>query len=317
MAGPPDFDWNKLFSKESQPKWVIGVVAVVAFIGFASLLKTGPNFSSLPSLLPSNTHADTGGGAPGQPVGGSDARGSGPVPLNTVTERQCATFAPDGWTFTDVDDRSSTATLMSADHAMIASYGGLAINGGQAVGAYGPQFTTPENAIQFVIQALTGSPAQIAPQQTFGSYQVATIQSGAYGGYALYYRFGIPADPAGYGLIMRVALATGGPKAIATAGSVAAALRCQTQFQPHDWGVDRGTGNGTGTSSKCVVDGNCDDADLAGTYNAQLGTGWAHDPNTGRLYNVDVTSDWTNGPEGEGYYGPSGNGVVKLVPGLE
>ena len=55
----------------------------------------------------------------------------------------------------------------------------------------------------------------------------------------------------------------------------------------------------------------------AGTYNAQLGTGWVHD-SLGRNYNVDVTSDYdANGPDGPGYYGIVGGTREKLQPGLQ
>jgi glucan-binding YG repeat protein len=61
---------------------------------------------------------------------------------------------------------------------------------------------------------------------------------------------------------------------------------------------------------------NCDDRDFAGTYNAQLGTGWVHSE-SGRNYLRDPdTQKWENGPDGPGYYVHHDNGnQEKLQPG--
>ncbi|HEX4095977.1 MAG TPA: hypothetical protein VHX64_04570, partial [Caulobacteraceae bacterium] len=61
-----------------------------------------------------------------------------------------------------------------------------------------------------------------------------------------------------------------------------------------------------------------DDSDFAGTYNAQLGTGWVHSA-SGVNYLVDADGDkWENGPDGPGFYVRHANGnVEKLQPGLD
>jgi hypothetical protein len=69
-----------------------------------------------------------------------------------------------------------------------------------------------------------------------------------------------------------------------------------------------------GTSSSCQA-GNCDDGDLAGTYNVQLGTGYVHSE-TGQNFLVDPASDYqSTGPDGPGYYRQVGNSYEKLIPG--
>ncbi len=145
-----------------------------------------------------------------------------------------------------------------------------------------------------------------------GYYKAMTFVTAGHRGYALFYTFpGV--DPGGYGVIMRIAI--GGlsdSKQMSTAGAVSAATRCtvtlhppleQATYEPpkEDHGVGK-TADGSG--------------DLAGTYNAQLGTGWVHDA-AGNNYNVDVTSDYhETGPDGPGYYKVNGNDVTKLQPGL-
>jgi hypothetical protein len=60
-----------------------------------------------------------------------------------------------------------------------------------------------------------------------------------------------------------------------------------------------------------------DDDKLESTYNQQLGTEYAHNPETGEIYSMDHASDWhENGPRGPGYYIHAGNELKKLEPGL-
>ena len=54
------------------------------------------------------------------------------------------------------------------------------------------------------------------------------------------------------------------------------------------------------------------------TYNAQLGTEYAHDSTTGELYLMEHASDWWEaGPNGPGYYKAlPGGGYRQLTQGL-
>ncbi len=120
-------------------------------------------------------------------------------------------------------------------------------------------------------------------------------------------------DPAGYGLIMRIAIGSArDPRSVGVAGAVAAATRCQSITHPSDGPVYHAPRDDHGTGRT----GDGGDGDLAGTYNAQLGTGWVHD-SAGNNYNVDVTTDYhATGPDGPGYYRQNGNDLIKLDPGL-
>jgi len=300
MSGPPVLDWRKLFSRKNQP-WVIAVaLLVLAILAFAFGRPDGSSGTSPTSITT----------APGL---------GSPVALNPIGAGQCRTFAPEGWTVADNNPAGTVFTLVSADRSMIATYAGAGINGGTAQGLL-QEAVPPDSFVRKTVGILTSAPVAIASAgQTFGAYQVMRFVSGNYAGYVLYYSFALPADPNGYGIVMRIAAgATGDQHSIATAGSVAAAIRCQAIVIPQNIGesADVTSSHGTGTSANCAA-GNCDDSDLAGTYNAQLGTGWVHD-STGRNYNVDVTSDYiANGPQGPGYYKVNGNDVEKLQPGLQ
>jgi len=313
--GPPPFDWNKLFSRENQPRMVVGIVVVLALIVIVRMANV---FPSQPSGTQGRGTATRSGVLSGL-FGNANAAGDEAVPLQPLQSGQCRSFAPAGWMVVDTNPNGTVFTAATGDHSSIASYGGLAVNSGQAQGVYGPQFTSPEALVQFSVQVLTNQSAQLTPGPNFGAFQTAQIQAGPYHGYALYYRFYLAPDPGGYGLIMRIALAQGDRKAVGIAGGVAAATRCQAIVIPQPIGndTDRGAAHGAGASKSCEDQGNCDDGDLAGTYNAQLGTGWVHD-SLGRNYNVDVTTDYDdNGPDGPGYYAMVDGTREKLQGGLE
>lgn len=300
----PKFDWKHIdwFSpKPSKERAIIGVAVIAAgalgyYVFAPSGQGTAPPLQNQ-AMMPSIGTAPTGSG--------------GPVPLQKVGQGQCSTEAPEGWRVTDTNQQGTVFSLTSADGGEIASYDGVAVNGGQVAGYYGEQYRTPENFILFMINALTSEQARLTgPEEQFGPYQVLHFGTGSREGYALFYRFAVPADPQGYGMMVRIAAGRAGDQpSVATAGSVAAAARCAAILIPRpsvNYEAPRDRSHGADKSGN--------DSDLAGTYNAQLGRGWAHDPETGRNYNVDVTTDWReNGPEGSGYYA---NGR-KLAPGMQ
>ena len=243
---------------------------------------------------------------------------AGPVPLQPINGRYCHALAPSGWSIADQDDRGATFTLASPDGQMKASYGVLGINSGQVQGFYGPQFRTPALLSQFLASVVAGRQLQASAPQNFMGMQVINFGGGA-PGFAIYRTYPLPADPGGYILSVRIATATS-PRNAGIAGSVAASINCSTELRPPAGGYAqvKAKSSDVGTSSKCKA-GNCDDGDFAGTYNAQLGTGWVHD-GAGNNYNVSVTDDYDaqghNG-EGPGYYKHNGNDWIKLQPGLE
>ncbi|MDE2183968.1 MAG: hypothetical protein KGJ78_13195 [Alphaproteobacteria bacterium] len=302
----PKFDWNNIgwFSvKPSKERAVIGVVVLAAAFGLFYLGRM-----------------TTDGPAVTRPAGEESGKGSGPfasagnepVPLQPVSGGACRSFAPAGWRVSDANQQGTAFTVASPDGALTASYGAVGVNGGAAQGYYGDQFRSPENFALYLVGALTNERA--SPQgaeQSFGYYQVLNFATASHRGYALLYRFPVPADPSGYGLILRIAIGND-PHSVGVAGAVAAATRCTSRLVPPPADLPRPTTGSTHDTGKSSDD----DVTMAGTYNAQLGTGWVHD-DAGNNYNVDVTNDWhEDGPDGPGFYKHNGNDWTKLQNGL-
>jgi hypothetical protein len=238
-----------------------------------------------------------------------------PIPVAPVQGRFCHALAPAGWAVIDQDDRGATVTLASADGQMRAAYGVAAINSGMVQGYYGPQYQTPARYVWFLAAAVAGQSLQASGPQDFMGMQVLSFRGASAVGFAIYRVYPLAADPGGYIVSMRIALApTAQLEGIA--GAVAATTICTTIMKPPSGGYAQvePRKDDVGTSENCKA-GNCDDSDLAGTYNVQLGTGYAHSE-TGENYLVDPSTDYHDtGPDGPGYYRQNGNFLEKLTPG--
>lgn len=312
----PKFDWKNIdwFSAKPSKERIIIVVAVL-LVAFG-LFTLGRSTSS-----DSTRQTASSGGGTAQSQGlfgggtGIASTASEPVPLQPLEGGACRTYAPAGWRVTDQNPQGTEFTVASADGSMSASYVAIGVGGGLAAGYYGEQYRTPENLALYSAGLMTNEQAQATgPEETFGYYQVLNIATASHRGYALLYRFAVSADPAGYGVIMRLAIGNASdPRSIASAGSAAAATRCTARVVPPPPDMPRpATRSDTHDTSKSGDD----DVTMAGTYNAQLGTGWVHD-SAGNNYNVDVTSDYSaSGPDGPGFYKRNGNDVTKLENGL-
>jgi hypothetical protein len=244
----------------------------------------------------------------------TNVQGKGPIPLQPLSTGACRTFAPAGWQVTDRNDKGTVFTTASPDGRMIASYAGTAVGRGQVMGLYGPQFRTPETFALWAAGGLAGEPVrQSAAPQRVGPYEALTFAGASRQGYVLVYRFKIPADPLGYGVIMRIAIGDGNdPHSVGVAGAVAATARCAAVVVPSNLPVYHAPDTGGGRGRASGDTGSKGDP-FAGTYNAQLGTGWMHDPQTGKPYLIDASADWSDtGPEGAGVY--VGKGVDRRKP---
>lgn len=300
-------DW--LSPKPSKERIVIGIAFIVLLAGGVAL---GQRFNAdrpqqAKGLEPSNGQVSRAGA---QPITMS---GLGPTPLTSVGAGACRTFAPAGWRVIDQNQDGTVFTLTSADAALTAAYAGVAIGSGQVQGFYGPQYRTPETFALYAVGALTREqPQPDGAEQTVGAYKAIPFTTPTHRGYVLLYTFGVP-DPGGYGVIMRIAVGTASdPRSVSIAGAVAAATRCTASLHPPPQGPADPVAAADHGAGQAGEDGD----NLAGTYNAQLGTGWVHD-GAGNNYNVDVTSDYhETGPDGPGYYKQNGNDLIKLQPGL-
>ena len=314
-----NIDW---FSpRPSKERLVIGLVVLVVGAGAYALgargVRSGPHG---PAQAATQAVVQSDDGAQGyaktdddlQLVANGRGRGAGPVPLQPVQSGQCRTFAPQGWRVVDQNHDGTVFTLASGDGSKMASYAGAAIGSGQVQGFYGPQFRTPETFAMYAVGALTNGQAQpTGPAEQVGPYRAIRFSTGDRQGYVLLYTFRVP-DPGGYGVLMRIAIASANdPKGVGVAGAVAAATRCTATLHPPTGPVYHAPRDEHGAGST----GKGDDG-VVGEYNAQLGTGWVHDEACNN-YNVDVSSDWSeSGPDGGGFYKRNGNDVTKLKPGM-
>lgn len=313
---PPRFNFKNidwLSPKPSKERIIVGVAIIALVAGGYALGQHsghhgGPSGSAGPGAGPPG-----GGLAQGGWANLTQDKGAGPTPLTPVSAGQCRTFAPAGWRVTDQNQDGTVFTLTSADGALTGAYAGLAVGAGQVQGFYGPQYRTPETFALYAVGLLAHEQAQAAgPEQSVGVYKAMPFATPNHRGYVLLYTFGVP-DPGGYGVIMRIAIGSAGDaRSVGVAGAVSAAIRCTATLHPPPEGPPDPETSADHGAGHAGADGD----DLAGTYNAQLGTGWVHD-DAGNNYNVDVTNDYhETGPDGPGYYRRNGNDLIKLHGGL-
>jgi len=243
-------------------------------------------------------------------------KSAAPVALQRMQNQFCRALAPTGWNIVDQDDHGATFSLASPSHNIVAAYGVASINGGQVAGLYGPQYRTPALFAQYLASTIMGGQAlTVTAIRPFNGMQVMNFAAGKGRGFAIYRVFPLPSDPEGYVISVRIAIG-GGISDVSTAGAVAASIDCKTAFKAPQGGYAEVHAKSaeTGISQRCKS-GDCNDADLAGTYNMQLGTGYVHSA-SGTNYLVNPSTDYRDtGPDGPGYYRQAGNTMEKLLPG--
>jgi hypothetical protein len=288
-----------------------------AVIGIAALLAGGSLFLFLigsmghPELAPAGAAAAN--AALPTDTGATAVSPSGK--LEPIRSGDCRSWAPQGWHVIDQNRQNTIFSLASPDGNEIAVYAGAAIGSGPAQGAYGPQYRTPENFALFAATMLTGEQARMTDrEQSFGPYKALRFATAGRSGWVMFYVFPVP-DSGGYGVMLRIAAGRAGDRhSLGIAGAAAAAIRCQSQLIPGNlphYAPTNDMSHGAGKACN-----GCGDSNLAGTYNAQLGTGWGHDED-GNVYNVDTLTDYcATGPHGPGYYAHNGKGWKKLAPGM-
>jgi hypothetical protein len=90
---------------------------------------------------------------------------------------------------------------------------------------------------------------------------------------------------------------------------IAFSIRCEAKFVEHDYPIVKA--RISSNNHKNINRSKEDDYN----YNAQLGTEEAHNPDTGANYTFTQDAWNETGPQGPGYYVPSGNSIIKLSPG--
>jgi hypothetical protein len=246
------------------------------------------------------------------------SQGRGPIPIGPLYTDNCRTYAPAGWQVLDRNQAGTVFTVASPGREMIASYSGVAVGAGQVMGIYGQQFRTPERLGVWMASGLAGELMRLDGQvRRAGIYEAIPLAGPTRRGYVLVYRFPVP-DRRGYGAMYRIAIGSGAEiRTVGIAGAVAATARCTSQVIPSNLPVYHAPDTGAGKGKASGDPGSKGDP-FAGTYNAQLGTGWMHDPQTGKPYLIDASADWSDtGPEGSGVYVGKGTDRHKLAGGME
>jgi hypothetical protein len=258
---------------------------------------------------------------------GKRARGNGKaasagsahfIPVGLLRGQYCHALAPAGWRIGEETPQGTAMSLVSADGRMRAAYLIAGINSGAALIYIRPQGGDPVTQAMTMSSLVAGQPVRGISRQQFLGAQLINFRGASELGYVLFRTYPVPGQPYSYVLSSHIAVAPT-QREEGVAGAVASTINCVAQFRPPAGGYAQmqprsSSQKKTGTSSSCQA-GNCDDGDLAGTYNVQLGTGYVHSE-TGQNFLVDPASDYqSTGPDGPGYYRQVGNSYEKLIPG--
>ena len=244
----------------------------------------------------------------GQPSRATSARRTAPVRVTPVRGRYCSAYAPQGW-FVVAENAQRVAfgaDLQSGDGKLGASYAVFSAGTLNIV----PGNETPDRAVANSITMSGTQPARFGTRKQLGPTEyLIEFQNAGTHGYAFYQVF--PAGRGGYMIVLREAV-TAIPlwnQRASESSAVARSLHCQVPNVPPSPDPpsltkhERRTGSATGGE---------DDSQ----YNPWLDKEYYHDPRTGENYWVSPSQDYSNnGPDGPGYYVPSGNATVKLDPG--
>lgn len=234
------------------------------------------------------------------PLAAAMAAPRGGIPLRPVQAGYCGAIAPPDWQVTATDPKGTVLELSNGTFG--AFYNILGIDG-MAMQSL-PGFGHPAMVVQrTAVAGLRGEPMQGMTQpMPFGDMYVQEFESATFHVLAMYRVY--PMQMGGYVVLMRIAT---GPRQLwqqygPVAVNVASSTRCQAQLTPSG-GSDGGSLSPRSAES---------------TYNAQLGTEYAHDPTTGELYLMEHGTDWWEaGPNGPGYYKAlPGGGYRQLSQGL-
>lgn len=241
---------------------------------------------------------------------------SGGVPLSLQRTPHCSALTPAGWSLQS-NPQASTVEALSPDRSMYAGWGVTSIDRAMEP-FYGPLYGDPDTSIQFMADQILGSLGDSGgmrytsgPEPFLNGYfTLRHFVSATNAGlvfYKIYPGYGYPQT---YIESFYVAIAnkSAGAK-LPVAGGVAVSIRCRTQLIPVRYEPPDGKG---GNTPGCGYGG-----ELKG-YNKELGWQYAHSPSTGENFLLDTATQWNeNGPEGPGYYRPTGNTYEKLELGRD
>jgi len=235
--------------------------------------------------------------AQAQPAG---ALQRGGIPVRPIQLGYCTAVAPADWRANGTDPQGRMLEMTNG--AFRTFYFIFGVDGISMQGI--PVFQHPSFLVQDnVSKGFMGDPILQASQpQPYLDTYVQEFQSARFHAVAVYNVW--PIQMGGYVVLMRIA---SGPREYwpvygPTAVAIAATMRCRAQ-------VSMSSSSSTSSGGRGARDSG---------YNVQLGTEYAHDPETGEPYLMNHANDWQEtGPDGPGYYKQrAGGGLVRLSPGL-
>jgi hypothetical protein len=237
-------------------------------------------------------------------------------PIENRSVGNCTQMVPVGWQASS-NKEGNALDLWDNNKTMYAGYVMLPVNTRMAI-FYDKELynKVPERSILRIMGVVTAGTFQDnAPQFTdeineeINGYKLRSFESNNCKGVVLYRIF--PGDGFNYTYIegMRMAITRKNiweQKGELVAG-IAFRIMCQGVVVQHDSPTFPRSSSLKSSSTRTKKD------DYG--YNPQRGTEECHNPRTGQNY--IVTPDmWSNtGPDGPGYYGPSGNERIKMSPG--
>jgi len=227
----------------------------------------------------------------------------GGVPVHPVRAGFCSAMAPADWKVTGVLPDGKGFSLSNGDFSAAYTIEGVTA---EYIQMGRPACADPRVCVQSKVAEIAqmsgqGPILQASQIQQYGDMFVQEFDTASRHKVAMYSSYPMPLG--GYVLLYREAAGlkdrwrSYGTNAILVAGSI----RCQAQYRPSP-GADVGSRGGSSGDS---------------TYNVQLGTEYAYDPETGEVFFMKHADDWMEtGPDGPGYYRKTPGGSRKLVPGL-
>jgi|SRR5579871_1351086 len=229
-----------------------------------------------------------------------------PLPLELYGRGRCSGLAPHAWRISDAAGDGTAFALLSDALRMRSAFAiTIAYMRSQVLAAV-------ETAIAKLARI---KPQMSPPITTDDGDQVVDFGSlSGYAGFAIYHVRPTFARGLIISIWMAVVPASAMSELTPIAGAVALSIRCNSrladpQHRPYDNSIAP-----TSVSVRCLRN-DCDEADFAGAYNAQMHTGYVHNEHAENFL-INTRKDiWATGPAGPGTYHQVSGQLEKLEYG--
>ena len=243
----------------------------------------------------------------------------GGLPVTVKQTAHCSIFTPANWSFQS-NKQASVAEALSPDRRMYAGWGVTSVDRSMQ-NFYGPLYGDPETSIQFltdqILRVMLGDSSGVrytsAPQPFMNYFTIRHVESARNKGVVFYKIYPGPSSQTYVeSVYFAIADKSIGQAGLSIAAGVTSSIRCKTQLRPVRFDPPKSGKGGNHRAGCGHGEGN-----LKG-YNKELGSQYAYSPTTGEKFLFDAATEWQeNGPQGAGYYKPSGNTYEKLELGRD